>query len=183
MSEIGWEVPYLSYVHSYCSRERPKHLKCEKHSGFSKDWFFVKFDQKLILRPECIPVGCVPPVAVPGSPHNPLPLGVDLETAPARSPSTSPLGVGLETPLARSPSTSTLGVGLETPWPDPPQLPPWVWTWRPPWPDPPQLPSWVWTWRSPLPDPPKLPLGCGPGNLQGMLGYHPPVNRMTDRQV
>ena len=30
---------------------------------------------------------------------------------------------------------------------------------------------WVWAWRTPLARPLKLPLGCGPGNLQGMLGY------------
>ena len=60
-----------------------------------------------------------------------------------------------------------------------------------PGPDPPQLPPWLWAWtRSPStfplgvgletlhpslwPDPPKLLLGCGPGNLQGMLRQHPP---------
>ena len=84
----------------------------------------------------------------------------------------------------------------DPPWQDPHQLPPWVWAWRPPQPDPPQLPPWVWAWRSPLarspstsplgvgletptpphwPDPPQLPPGCGPGNLQGMLGYHHPL--------
>ena len=72
-----------------------------------------------------------------------------------------------------------LGVGLETPWQDPHQLPPWVWAWRPPWPDPHQLPPWVWAWRPP---PPPLTRssststpGCGPGNLQGMLRYHHPL--------
>ena len=81
-----------------------------------------------------------------------------------------------------------LDVGLETPP---------VWAWRPPGcgsGDPPgqtpQLPPWVWAWRPPWPDP-STPPGCGPGNLQGMLGYHlqcmlgyyPPVNRMTDRHL
>ena len=69
----------------------------------------------------------------------------------------------------------------------------------PTWPDPPQLPPWVWAWtRSPS----TSPLGMGletckacwdttppPGDLvqdmlgyhlQCMLGYHPPVNRITD---
>ena len=41
----------------------------------------------------------------------------------------------------------------------------------PPWPDLPQLPPWVWAWRPPG----QIPLVCGPGNLQGMLGYHPPL--------
>ena len=60
----------------------------------------------------------------------------------------------------------------------------------PPGPDPPQLPPWVWAWtRSPstsplgvgLVTPPpsqiplNVPLGFGPGNLQGMLGYHSPL--------
>ena len=77
-----------------------------------------------------------------------------------------------------------LGVGLETP-------SPWVWAWRPPWPDPststlgvgletpgltPQLPPWLWAWRPPLARPLKLLPGCGPGDLQGMLGYHHPPN-------
>ena len=60
------------------------------------------------------------------------------------------------------------GRGLHPPWADPPQLPPWLW----PGPDPPQLSPWVWAWRPP---PGQItldfPLGCGPGNLQGMLGY------------
>ena len=71
-----------------------------------------------------------------------------------------------------------------------PQLPPWLWAWRPPQPDPPQLPPWLWAWRPPRPDPPNFPLGCGTGNLQGMLGYylqcmlgyhHPPPREQNDR--
>ena len=71
------------------------------------------------------------------------------------------------------------------------RIPPWVWAWRPPpkcgpgdppgvsleTPCPgqtPQLPPWVWAWRPPSGQIPQLPLGCGPGDLQGMLGYHPP---------
>ena len=50
-----------------------------------------------------------------------------------------------------------MGVGLETPPGQTPQLPPWMWAWRPP------------TAR-----PLNFPPGCGSGNLQGMLGYHPP---------
>ena len=53
------------------------------------------------------------------------------------------------------------GVGLETPPGQTPQLPPWVWAWRPP------LPA------RPL----NFPFGCGPGNLQDMLGYHPSAAR------
>ena len=75
-----------------------------------------------------------------------------------------PPGVGLETPQVwdwRPPGFGPgdpLGVGLETPTGQTPQLPPWVWAWRPP---PPARPL-------------NFPLGCGPGDLQGMLGYHPP---------
>ena len=78
-----------------------------------------------------------------------------------------------------------LGVGLETPkvWASRPL----VWAWRPPGVDL-QTPQ-VWTWRPPRHGPVELPSvglethqarplnfppGCGPGNLQGMLGYHPP---------
>ena len=111
---------------------------------------------------ECIPVGCVPSATVAvcwGSLHPPSPgAGTPWADPPqlppwlwawTGSPSTSPLAVGLDW----IPLNFPLGCG---PGPDPPQLPPWVWTWRPP----------------PRTDPPKLPLGCGPGNLQGMLGYH-----------
>ena len=62
-----------------------------------------------------------------------------------------PTGVVLETPPGVSLETP-LGVDLRYP-----QLPPWVWAWRPPT----QIPL-------------NFPTGCGPGNLQGMLGYHPP---------
>ena len=89
-----------------------------------------------------------------------------------------------------------LDVGLETP--------PQVWAWRPLG-QTSQLPPWVWAWN-PLSQNLNFPPGCGSGNLQGMLGYHPPrdllqgmlgyhlqcmlgyhppspVNRMTDRNV
>ena len=80
------------------------------------------------------------------------PQGVGLETPPGVGLET-PLGVGLVTPQAR-PLNFPLGVGLETPQ------------------------------ARPL----NFPHGCGPGDLQGMLGYHlqcmlgyhPPVDRMTD---
>ena len=132
---------------------------------------------------ECILVGCVLPVAeavTGGTPHT-LPLEQACPLPPEQTPDTPWV-------WARRPPT---GCGPGTPQPDPPQLPPWVWAWRPHWSDPPQL-----------------PLGCGPGNLQSMLGYHPlpqdlsqgmlgyclqcmleynppppTVNRMTDRQV
>ena len=73
----------------------------------------------LMVKQECIPVGCVLPVAVAisqwGLPQSMLgytPLGVGLET---------PLGVGLETPPRCEPGDPPpAGVGLETPlWPDP----------------------------------------------------------------
>ena len=66
----------------------------------------------------------------------------------------TPLGVGLETPQP-DPSTFPLGVGLETPWPDPSTSP------------------WVWAWRPHIARPLNLNPGCGPRDLQGMLGYHP----------
>ena len=87
---------------------------------------------------------------------------------------------------------TTLGVGLANP-------PPQVWAWRPSECGPGKTPQ-VWAWRPPMARPLKLSLGCGPGNLQGMLGYTPqrparhagipharhagipplPVNRITD---
>ena len=106
-------------------------------------------------------------------------------------------GVGLETPPPRC--------GSEDPPPRcgpggcPQARPlnfPWVWAWRPPRPDSSTFP-WVWGWRPPLQarplnfpsgcgagDPPSgqtpQPPWCGPGDLQGMLGYYPPpVDRLT----
>ena len=35
-------------------------------------------------------------------------------------------------------------------------------------------PPHVWAWRPPQARPLNFPPGCGPGDLQGMLGYHPP---------
>ena len=126
-----------------------------------------------ISKQECIPVGCVLPATVaicwggvwPGDPP----------------------GVGLET---------LLGVGLETPWMWA-RRPSWVWAWRPPW---------VWAWRHPQARPPNFPpplgvawrparharipplwrpaarhAGIPPAMYAGIP--HPPVNRMTDRQV
>ena len=71
------------------------------------------------------------------------------------------------------------------PWSDPPQLPPWVWAWKPAR----HAGLWAWT-RSPSTSPLAVgldqiplnfPLGCGPGNLQVMLGYHPPPPRPAAR--
>ena len=68
-------------------------------------------------------------------------------------------------PPGCEPGDSPPGVGLETPQCEPGDTPPWVWAWRPPTRcgpgDPPQA--------RPL----NFPLGCGPGDLQDMLGYHP----------
>ena len=65
---------------------------------------------------------------------------------PQCEPGETPLGVGLETPRCRPG--------------DPPGQTP-------------QLPLFMWVWR-PLARPLNFPPGCGPGNLQGLLGYHPP---------
>ena len=43
-----------------------------------------------------------------------------------------------------------------------------------------KIPPWVWAWRTPPPGvglenpPPRCGPGDPPGDLQGMLGYHPP---------
>ena len=53
------------------------------------------------------------------------------------------------------------GVGLETPPDQTPQASPWVWAWKP-----------------------ARHVGIHPpGDLQGMLGYHPPPPPWTDRHV
>ena len=86
---------------------------------------------------------------------------------------------------------------------------PWVWAWRPPGCGPADPPGvGLKTPRCGPGDPPgcgpgdppgqtlnfplgvgletprarplNFPHGCGPRDLQGMLGYHPPVDRMTD---
>ena len=141
--------------------------------------------------PEADPPGADSPRAgTPRSRHPP-------EQAPPKSrhPWSTPPRAGTPQsrhPLARSPLTSSWGVGLDQiplnfplgcgPGPDLLKLPPWVWAWT----RSPQLPAWLWAWiRSPSTSPlgvglepslarsSKLPLGCGPGNLQSMLGYHP----------
>ena len=93
---------------------------------------------------ECIPVGYVPPSAV-------AVMGVSTPPGAGNPPSRLPPGAG--TPPQEQKPHWPLGFG---PGPDPPQLPPWVWAWRPPR----QIPL-------------NFPLGCEPGNLQDMLGYHP----------
>ena len=47
----------------------------------------------------------------------------------------------------------------------------------------PQPPPWVWAWRPPPARPLNLPPGCGPGNLQAMLGYTPPPLRRPARHA
>ena len=62
------------------------------------------------------------------------------------------------------------------------RIPPWVWAWRqPPGCEPgepprcgPADPPGVGLDTPPSGQTPQLPLGCGPGDLQGMLGCHPP---------
>ena len=131
-----------------------------------------------LRKQECIPVGCVPPAAVPvffggggvclsafWDTHTPLVVGLG----------TPPPGVGLETPTARHPilpgsgpedlppsqtPNLPLGVGLETPPLPDSSSSPWVWAWKP-------------ARHAGMPPP-------VPGDLQGMLGYHLPVNRIID---
>ena len=50
---------------------------------------------------------------------------------------------------------------------------PQVWAWRSPR---------VWAWRPPQARPLNLPPGCGPGHLQGMLGYPSPSCGQNERQ-
>ena len=82
-----------------------------------------------------------------------------------------------------------------------PQPPPWVWAWRllqpdpstsplavglenpPSWPDPSTSPLGVGL-ETPLQTSQPSPPGCGPGDLQGMLGYHtPPPCGQDERYV
>ena len=69
--------------------------------------------------------------------------------------------------MGGSPHTQTHTPGAGTPWSrHPPGAgTPWVWAWRPP----PRCGP-----GDPLARPLNIPLGCGPGNLQDMLGYTPP---------
>ena len=70
-------------------------------------------------------------------------------------------------PPGCGPGDTPLGVGLET-------HPPGVCLENPPRPDPSTSPLGVGL-ETPLDRPLNIPPGCGPGNLQGMLGYHPPT--------
>ena len=79
--------------------------------------------------------------------------------------------------------TPPLGVGLETPSPSVDLETPWVGAWRPLQPDPSTSPPGCGSGDPHLARPLNLPLWCGPGYLQGMLGYHPRVNRMTGAKI
>ena len=127
------------------------------------------------VKQECIPVGCVPPVAVAVCWGRGVSVSVHAGI---------PLGVGLETTWVWA-------------W-----RPPRVWAWRPPqvWPgDPPGCGP-----GDPPGQTPQLPPGCGPGDTPGQTpqlppwvwawrparhagippamhaGIPPPVDRMTD---
>ena len=106
----------------------------------------------LALKQACIPVGCILPTAIA--------VMVGLHTHPrAGLPEQTPhqsRHPWSRHPLARSSSTSCLGVGLDQ---IPLNFPLGCWPGDPP-------PS-----KIPL----NFPLGCWPGNLQGMLGYHSPL--------
>ena len=101
-----------------------------------------------IMKQECIPVGCLPPAAVAVS-RGGLP---EYMLGHPQVWVWRPPWVWAWRPPRPDPSTSALGVGLETPPGQTPEVPPWVWAWRPA--------------RHA-----GIPL---PGDLQGMLGYHPP---------
>ena len=136
-----------------------------------------------VTQQECIPVGFVPPaaVAVMGGPRAGTTPGAG--TPQSRHPPWS-------RHLGQIPLNFPLGCG---PGPDPPQLPPWLWAWTR---SPSTSPLGVGLDQIPLnfplgcgpgdpppPDPPKLPLGCGPRNLQGMLGYHTTPRRPAARHA
>ena len=120
-----------------------------------------------LIKQECIPVGCVPPaaVAITGGLHPPQSITPWSRHPQADTPEQRP-------PLARSPSTSPLAVGLDH---IPLNFPPGFGPGDPPQSDPPKLPPWVWAWK------PARHAGIPPPGhlLQGMLGYHPSVDRHT----
>ena len=120
----------------------------------------VKFHEKFhnsTTKQECIPVGCVPPVAVAvycsggGAclsacwDTHPPPLGVGQETPTGCGPETPPPGVGLEIPP---------GVDLETPQ---------MWAWRLPAGVGLETPLGVGLETPTRPDPSTSPLGVGVG--------------------
>ena len=111
---------------------------------------------------ECIPVECIPPTAVAvscggsDSVHAGIhPLGVGLENPPRCGP---------REPPAR-PFNFAPGCAPGDPPDQTPQLPPSRPCNSPP-------PPGVGL-ETPPSQTPQLPPGCGPGDLQGMLGYHP----------
>ena len=118
----------------------------------------------------CIPVGYVLPTAVAIScAGGGVCLSACWDTPPGVGLKT-PLGVGLETPQVWAWRTPRCGPG------EPPARPlnfPLGWDWRPPWARPLNFPLGVGL-ETPLARPLKFLPGCGPGNLQSMLGYHPP---------
>ena len=97
------------------------------------------------LTQECIPGGCVPPAAV----------AICCRGGSASVHAGIPPRCGAGDLLWVLSWRPPLGVGLETPLGMGLETPQ------------------VWAWKPPQARPLNFPLGCGPGDLQGMLGYPP----------
>ena len=158
---------------------------------------------QMLVKQECIPVGCVLPAAV-------AIWGVCLSACWDTPPwvwAWRPPWVWAWKPH--------LGLGLETPpgcWPGDPQVWAWrppqvglespVWACRPPQARPLNFPHWVWAWRPPLARPLNFPLDVGLETckacwdtprrpaarhtgipLQCMLGYYPSPHEQNNRHV
>ena len=131
-------------------------------SCLSSVWISQSFNTKMVgwlfLPQGCIPVGCILPAAVAvwwGEVSASAHTGI---LPPWYGPGDNPPGCG--------PGDPPPSVGLE-------KTPIRVLAWRPPRPDPSTSPLGVGL-ETPQARPLNFPLGCGPGDLQGMLGYHPP---------
>ena len=97
----------------------------------------------------------------------------------------TPPDVGMAPTLGVDQRPPGCGPGTSPPWVWAGRTPPQVWAWRHPPSQTPQLPLWVWACKparhAGIHAPPRdLLQGMLRYHLQCMLGYHPPMDKMTD---
>ena len=170
-----WQVFNVSLTIVFAFPHRELNLKVRSRwpdiKAISTDVSFILSSSKKFRGKECIPVGCVPNAAVAVY-WGDICLSACWVWAWTPLPEARPLNFSLGCGPGDPPQGQTL------------QLPPWVWAWRPPQARSLNSPLGVGLKTAPQARPLYLHPECGPGDLQGMLGYyHPPPCGQNDRHV